>query len=460
MTARVCHSQPPAREVNFDGLVGPTHHYAGLSIGNVASESHRYQVSCPRQAALEGLAKMRWLMDRGHIQAVLPPQPRPAIHVLRRLGFIGSDAEILLAAHQRAPDLLHAVTSASSMWAANAATISPSPDTADHRVHITPANLIAQFHRSLETQHTAKIIRAIFNAPAHFAHHDPLPASPRFGDEGAANHLRLAPDHHTPGLEIFVFGDDPAAHRPPRRYVPRYSLDAAKAIARLHQIDPLHTLYVQQNPHAIDAGVFHNDVIALAHKNILFYHEHAFVRDSDAVAQIARRYQQITGDDLWLIKVLEQQVPLKTAVATYLFNSQLLTVSDRLNTLLCPTECQDDPAVRRYLDHLVEGNNPIHRVAFIPVRQSMNNGGGPACLRLRVVLTDDQFASVHPGVILNLQLHGDLVAWVKRHYRETLCTEELADPALADESAVALAELYADILKLPRYLLTASTVTV
>src|SRR3954469_13600147 len=129
-----------AYEVNFDGLVGPTHNYAGLSYGNVASMKHKLSVSNPRQAALEGLEKMKFLASLGVKQAVLPPHERPHLQTLRRLGFSGSDADVLRTAQQRDPTLLAMVSSASTMWTANAATISPSADSEDHRAHFTPAN--------------------------------------------------------------------------------------------------------------------------------------------------------------------------------------------------------------------------------------------------------------------------------------------------------------------------------
>ena len=53
-----------AREFNFDGLVGPSHNYAGLSFGNVASFSNVKSASNPKQAALQGLAKMRALAGK------------------------------------------------------------------------------------------------------------------------------------------------------------------------------------------------------------------------------------------------------------------------------------------------------------------------------------------------------------------------------------------------------------
>jgi succinylarginine dihydrolase len=195
-----------AIEINFDGLVGPTHNYAGLSYGNLASQKNLNDPSHPLQAALQGLEKMRFLHDLGIVQAVLPPQDRPDVAVLRRLGFSGSDADVLATAAKENPALLASCTSASAMWAANAATVSPSSDTADGRVHFTPANLITQFHRSLEGSQTAATLRAIFADDACFAHHPPLPAAMHFSDEGAANHMRLGLAHGHRCAEVFIFG--------------------------------------------------------------------------------------------------------------------------------------------------------------------------------------------------------------------------------------------------------------
>ena len=149
-------------EANFDGLVGPTHNYAGLSFGNVASFSNANAVSNPKEAAKQGLQKMKALSDMGMVQGVLAPQERPDIATLRRLGFAGSDAKVLEQAAAQAREVFLACCSASSMWTANAATVSPSADTADGRVHFTPANLTNKFHRSLEPQVTGNILKATF----------------------------------------------------------------------------------------------------------------------------------------------------------------------------------------------------------------------------------------------------------------------------------------------------------
>lgn len=173
-----------AWEVNFDGLVGLTHHYAGLSFGNEASTSHRFQVSNPRLAAKQGLLKMKALADLGFPQAVIPPHERPFIPVLRQLGFSGSDEQVLEKVARQAPHWLSSVSSASPMWVANAATIAPSADTLDGKVHLTVANLNNKFHRSLEAPVTESLLKAIFNDEEKFSVHSALPQVALLGDEG------------------------------------------------------------------------------------------------------------------------------------------------------------------------------------------------------------------------------------------------------------------------------------
>jgi succinylarginine dihydrolase len=429
----------PTIETNFDAIPGPTHNYAGLSVGNLASLAHTNQPSNPKQAALEGLAKMKFVADLGVSQAVLPPHERPDVWTLKRLGFSGSDAQVLDAA-RKYPALLAACGSASAMWAANAATVSPSADTGDGRVHFTPANLITQFHRSLEPATTAAVLKAMFADESAFAHHDPLPASPHFADEGAANHTRLCPAHGQRGLEIFAFGRRAFAGNPsaPARFPARQTLEASESVARLHGLDPDHVLFLQRNPAAIDAGAFHNDVVAVGNLNVLLYHASAFTGFQPD--QIRSRLQK-DECPLKFIEVPESQVPLGDAISSYLFNSQLVSLPDDAMALIAPTESRDNPRTREFLDGLLAGNTPIRQVHFVDVRQSMNNGGGPACLRLRVVLTDRERSLVNPAVFLTDALYESLQQWINRHYRDRLTPGDLADPKLLDESRRALDEL-------------------
>lgn len=442
------HNSPlTAVELNLDGLVGPTHHYGGLGLGNMASQKHRHKVSNPRAAALEGLAKMRLLVSLGIPQGVLPPQQRPLVPALRRLGFTGNTAAVLAAAAKEAPSLLSAAASTSSMWTANAATVSPGTDTNDGRLHLTPANLISQWHRSLETSFTAQLLDRIFASHSHFCKHAPLPATVPFADEGAANHMRLAPTHGTAGIELFVFGRDTET-QPTRRYPARQSRAASEAVARLHGLTPDRVVLLRQSATAIDAGVFHNDVIAVANENVLLVHQQAFANSQTSINDIRSCYQINCGDDLKVIEVAENDVPLEVAVETYLFNSQLVSLPAGGMALICPAECRDNRLVSNWLDRLLNGDNPVTAIHTVGLTQSMQNGGGPACLRLRVVLSQPQLAAMHKPVLLYPGLLDRLEAWVKRHYRDRLTMTDLADPLLLEESDQALDEL-TRILELP-----------
>ncbi|MEA1080828.1 N-succinylarginine dihydrolase [Marinobacter qingdaonensis] len=428
-----------AVEANFDGLVGPTHNYAGLSWGNVASKTNVSAESNPREAALQGLAKMKRLADRGYVQGILPPHERPHIPTLRALGFTGTDRQILERAAKENPSILAAVSSASTMWTANAATVSPSADTGDHRVHFTPANLSAKFHRSIEHRVTGRALKAIFADDSYFAHHPALPSVSHFGDEGAANHTRLCGRYGEPGVELFVYGQVAFNEQAPapRKFPARQTLEASQAIARLHGLKDQGVVFAQQNPDAIDAGVFHNDVIAVGNGNTLFYHDMAFLDEAQVLADLRAR---LTGAELDTVRVSSAEVPIEDAVASYLFNSQLLNTADGM-MLAVPGECREIASVSRYLDELVKSGGPITSVEVFDVKQSMRNGGGPACLRLRVVLNDDELSAMHRGVLLTDDLYERLTTWVKGHYRDRLSQEDLADPMLLDEVRKALDEL-------------------
>ncbi|MDF2179967.1 N-succinylarginine dihydrolase [Aliiglaciecola sp. CAU 1673] len=433
-------------EVNFDGLVGPTHNYAGLSYGNVASLSNAKASSSPKQAAKQGLMKMKALSDMGMLQGVLAPQERPDVMTLRRLGFTGSDAQVLEKAAKQAPMVFQACCSASSMWTANAATVSPSADTADGKVHFTPANLTNKFHRSLEPEVTGRILKATFSNERHFHHHQHLPDNEHFGDEGAANHTRLCSNYGHAGVELFVYGryafdtSKPA----PKKYPARQTLEACQAIARLHGLSEEGVVYIQQNPDVIDQGVFHNDVISVGNQNVLFYHEQAFYNTQASLDEIRRKYGE---GDLHFVMVPTAEVSVADAVKTYLFNTQIITLPGGEMAIIAPTECQESPAVSAYLDKLVILGSPIKQVHYFDVKQSMRNGGGPACLRLRVALNDQEVDAVNPNTLMNDNLFKRLNQWVDKHYREELKVDELRDPQLLQESRDALDEL-TQILKL------------
>ena len=217
--------------------MGPTHNYAGLSRGNVASQANAQAQSRPRRAALQGLAKMQAVASMGFVQGFLPPHERPAMWVLRAAGITGSDEQALSTAAREQPTLLARACSASAMWTANAATIAPATDTADGRLHAVVANLRAMPHRSIEPHQTLRTLQALFGDARHFEVHAALESSGPFGDEGAANHTRLA-DGDRPGIHLFVHGAAasggarPARHAAPAHRAATDAAHPARADAR------------------------------------------------------------------------------------------------------------------------------------------------------------------------------------------------------------------------------------
>lgn len=427
-----------AFEVNFDGLIGPSHNYGGLSDGNLASSKNAGDASNPREAAVQGLEKMRFLVRSGLAQGVLPPLHRPNFDLLVSAGFKGSDASIIEAAGRQAPRLLKAAYSASSMWTANAATVSPSADTDDGLLHFTAANLSTMLHRSLEHPDTTATLVSLFASDQRFAVHGALPAHPDFSDEGAANHVRLCAEHGGKGVELFVYGRD--AGEATAGFPARQTRLASESIARAHGLDPARTVFARQSARAIAAGAFHNDVVCVGALDTLFFHEAAFEDTSGTINALRRAATGLF--DLKPVMVPEAQVPLQDAISSYLFNSQLLQFpgEDRL-VLVAPVEAQEVSSTRKFFEQMVSGNGPIGRVEYVDVRQSMRNGGGPACLRLRVVMTEDELAECHPGVILDEELIDELQDGVRKTYRDRLSPADLADPAFADECRLAREEL-------------------
>lgn len=394
-------------EINFDGIIGPSHNYAGLSPGNIASANNAGAVSEPRAAALQGVAKMRANMALGLAQGFFMPLDRPNTGWLEALGTDLTSAE----AHMRA-----AAFSASSMWAANAATVSPGPDTADGRCHLTVANLLTMPHRSHEWTGTLAQLRLAFADTRHFAVHAPVPAP--FGDEGAANHMRLCDGHGSAGVELFVYGK---AGGP---FPARQHIESGKAIARLHGLDPARTLFIQQSETAIAAGAFHNDVVAVANETVLFTHEQAFEHRDEAYAQLRAAFPQVQ-----IVEVPASAVSLADAIRSYLFNAQLVSLSGGGHALVLPSEAQEVTPVWYWLEAMVAGNGPIRQLVPVNVRQSMANGGGPACLRLRVVADP---ATIDPRFIATPQRLDIAEQVIAQHWPQQIAPADLADPALAD----------------------------
>lgn len=403
------------REINFDGIVGPSHNYAGLSLGNLAATAHAGEVSYPRAAALQGLAKMRGNMGRGLAQGFFVPLPRPNTAWLESIAANEATDRALLAAGW----------SASSMWTANAATVSPAPDTADGRCHLSVANLVTMPHRAHEWPDTLAQLRLAFADEAHFAVHGPVP--PSFGDEGAANHMRLTRAHGNSGLEVFVYG------RSGGPFPARQHEQASRAIARKHGLDPEHVLFVEQNPEAIAAGAFHNDVVAVANERVLFAHEQAFADREGASGAIRERFPEVE-----IVEVAAAEVSLAEAIRTYLFNAQLATLPSGEMALVVPDECRESEAVWDWCERMLAGNGPIRQVIPVDVRQSMANGGGPACLRLRVVADPD---TVDPRFLLSDGKAETMERIIAAHWPAQIDPSDIGKDSLAGTVRAARAAL-------------------
>jgi succinylarginine dihydrolase len=429
-----------AYEVNFDGLVGLTHSYSGLSYGNTASMASAHQISNPKEAAKQGLRKMKSLQDLGLKQGILLPQERPDVYTLRKLGFGGNDAEVIRRASHETPHIFAACCSASSMWAANAATVSPSADTADGKVHFTPANLASNIHRAIETETTGRILRAIFADTQYFQHHPPLPQTDALCDEGAANHTRLCTEYSEAGVELFAYGRHAFGHNRslPKRFPARQTFEASESIARLHGLPAERVVFARQNPDVIDSGVFHNDVIAVGNQNVFLYHEKAFVNSEQMLRGIQRRFG---GKAIHFVEVKDSQVSVSDAVKSYFFNSQLITLANGEMMMIIPRECEESESVWQYLQELIQQDMPIKHVMPFNLKQSMRNGGGPACLRLRVVLNEQELTALNPKVLMDDMLYERLSQWVDKHYRDRMHVEDLSDPKLLQEGRTALDEL-------------------
>ena len=404
-------------EVNFDGLVGPTHNYAGLAHGNVHSVNNKNKPSNPREAALQGLDKMKMMHDLGYKQCIIPPQERPLINNYNDYDNMAINA------------------SASSMWVANSSTVVPSTDSENGKLNLLTANLNFTHHRRIEAPQTYITLNKIFNDTSKFLIHPPIDSDGTLDDEGAANHTRFCNSYEEEGLHFFVYGrSSDSSEETPSKYPARQTLEASKKVAETMQIK--NAVFAQQSTESIDAGVFHHDVIGVGNKNLYFYHEKALAEETETIVKLQDNF----NGDLKFIKVKESEVPLKTAVETYLFNSQLIEYKDG-HLLLAPIRCRRNELVRKYIQSIVGRHKPIKKVRYVNLEQSLYNGGGPACLRLRVSMTQDEFNSIHQGIIFTDELHLKLRKWVKKYYESNLIYDDLFIPAFILKCKRSLSEL-------------------
>ena len=429
-------------EVNFDGLIGPTHNYSGQSYGNLASAKNAQAIAYPKRAALQGLEKMKRLADLGFAQGVIPPLKRPHTSLCDRLGITdphGGAKQKILKIRQLDDSLIPLIYSASSMWAANAATVTPSCDSYDGRVHFTPANLLSMPHRAIESAETHKLLSRMFSDRERFQVHRPLPSLDAFSDEGAANHTRLSNGKTGAGISLFTYGCSINAGKhseQPRRFPARQTMEASRTIAMQHLGEKAErdAWFIQQAPQAIDAGAFHNDVVAVGNNDVLFYHGSAFLENSlqQGLAPAMSLERFAKQNTIRLVKVSEDDISLDDAVSSYLFNSQLISHPDSDSMMLiCPTECRENKRIYDYLVHLTKSDSPIDHVEFVNVRESMSNGGGPACLRLRVNMLKSEYACVPDQFKLDDNQYRKLRSFVERSYPDSLSPHQLFDPELS-----------------------------
>ncbi|AMV32107.1 N-succinylarginine dihydrolase [Pirellula sp. SH-Sr6A] len=430
------------REFNIDGLIGPTHHFGGLGVGNVASESNRNKIAHPRSAALEGLSKIRKLYELGVPQFYLPPPGRPNWDWMMALGFQSQDAKDWSRCAKQFPSLFSSSLSSSFMWMANAATCSSRVDTTDGIGRLVIANLAASLHRGQESPERHHQLRHLFQRLDTIEVIEALPSLVPLRDEGAANAMRCWNPSNHQGIYVFVFGETyqgitrsiaSGETRVQRGVYPsRQTSLASQLIARSLRIPDSRSVFVQQHPQAIDAGVFHNDVIATSHEDFLLLHERAYLDQSTELDRISETFRKECGGELSIFVITEDELPLSEAVATYLFNSQIVTRSDGSWCMFCPIECMTSPAVTQVLQRIQSQEPRLGEIEFVSLRESMANGGGPACLRLRVYASDEEIEQIPLGARIQDESLFYLERLIASEYPDSVQLDDFLDLQLVN----------------------------
>ena len=417
-------------EAQLDRLVGPTHHFGGLGVGNVASLKHSGRVSNPRAAALQGLDKMALVGQLGVPQFVLPPQDRPRLGFLRALGFSGSDRDVLRRALEEAPQALSAAMSCSATWTANAATVSAAEDSPRGRLTATIANLESSLHRAVEAAETTVDLATCLPPDAEIQ--PPLPGGYAMRDEGAANHMRLGAGLPGSAIHLFVDGD---GEPEPRRFIARQTRAASAAVSRLHSLAPNNTFSLKQHPDAIDRGAFHNDVVAMSHADMLIHHAGAFWQSDETLRSIRRRFESLHDCGLKYAVVTEDALSLKAAVETYLFNSQIVSAGARGTppVIICPQQVREHEVARGVVESWRDRSGWFSEVRYVDLRESMAGGGGPACLRLRVPVDRDDLPRFNETMRWTPELDGRLRQCVTNRYPAAVTLSLLAEPEWVEE---------------------------
>ena len=413
-------------EIQIDRIVGPTHHFGGLGVGNIASKTNAGEVSNPAAAALQGLDKMRMVAQLGVPQLILPPQTRPASGMLQSLGFRDPQWRTLLDDN---PELFSAAMSSSAMWNANAATVTPAIDNQSNQLTMTIANLNASLHRSIEPCNTELELAKALGCASQIM--PPLAMGSALRDEGAANHMRLGTGENTPGINVFVYGDGDSS---PTQFWPRQSRAACEAIARRHQLSTENTFFLKQHPQAIDAGAFHNDVVAMSHHNLWVHHELAYWKAGETLQQIEERYRELNDVELNRIEIPDEDLSIADAVSTYLFNSQIVSPPDsRRPVVLCPSDVREHDGAKKIVRDLCQ-RGIFREACYVALNQSMSGGGGPACLRLRIPVTTRTLNSVPKLNQWTEEIDQQLRNAIERHYPTEITLEKLTDPSILSQA--------------------------
>jgi len=428
-------------EISLEGLPGPSHSFGGLAYGDFAAMASAGKTSRPRLAAQQCLRKIRRLVQAGVPVMIMPPHERPAVWFLRRIGYRGSDSAIIEAVGHSAPWLLPVIYSSAGMWCANSATAVPAVDASDGRCHVIVANLAANLHRSLEPEFVERILGRALPERAGFAVHPGLPCHTTFWDEGAANHVRLS----SGGAGIHLFAHGRKARHDIWKHateggsiIGRQTDEASYAVARLGQLPLERTVFFQQNQRVIDGGVFHNDVICMSVGTALIVHEWAFDDWHNVRGELLRRADEAHVGDVRIVEIPASDVSVEECVKTYLFNSQLVTLPAGGVLMLCPVACQESAATRAAIDRMQHELRDLRIVSeFVDLEESLANGGGPACLRLRIAVNDAQLSELRPALV-DASLLDELETAIGVAYREMLTLRDLEDPGFGEECKVTL----------------------
>ena len=182
-------------------------------------------------------------------------------------------------------------------------------------------------------------------------------------------------------------------------------------------------MLVEQSRAAVDAGAFHNDVVAVSNLELMLAHPDAFTDFANVQAAVCGG---LPGAKV----VAVEGLPLADAIASYLFNSQLISLPEGGMAMVLPAEVRDNHTASRALDAALGQAGDVRKTVFVDVRESMRNGGGPACLRLRVPVSAADQAAIHPGYILDEARLDRLARLIETHWPVAVAPADLSNPAL------------------------------